>query len=193
MTLKDSALLGAALGIYLCWVVGGWRWLVAPLILVGSYAFLFRRDRRNTERIHDNHVVVAVASVGLIWLWLAKILERPDFNYPFTLSFAVHLAIIGMARWKRSSPYLPATALVITCTLLSWLLVFGTCLLIEQFRTPALWLAAIAPASIGFAAIVFYVMQPGMNDCPNTTVRWVRQAAAAALGSATGMLIISWS
>lgn len=190
-TLKDSALLGAALGLYLCWVVGGWRWLVAPLILVGSYTFFFRHDRRNIERIHNNHVVVAVASVGLVWLWLAKMLGRPDFYYPFTLSFAAHLAMIGMARWKRSSPYLLATAPVIICTLLGWLLLFGPYLLIERFQRPALWAAALAPAGIGLAAIIFYAIQPGMNDCPNTTARWVRQAAAAALGSAAGMLIIS--
>lgn len=192
-TLKGSALLGAALGVYLCWVVGGWRWLVAPLILVGSYTFFFQQHRRNAERIHDNHVVVAIASVGLIWLWLARILDRPDFYYPFTLSFAAHVAMIGMARWKRSSPYLLASALVITCTLLGWLLAFGPYLLIERLRGPALRAAAVAPVGIGLAAIVFYAMQPGMDDCPNTTARWARQAAAAALGSAAGMLIISRS
>jgi len=192
-TLKDSALLGAALGLYLCWAVGGWRWLVAPLMLVGSYTFFFHHERRNTERIHDNHVVVAIASVGLVWLWLARILERPDFYYAFTVSFAAHLAMIGMARWKRSAPYLPPTALGITCTLLGWLLLFGPYLLIEGFRQPALRAAALAPAGIGLAAFIFYAIQPGMNDCPNTTARWVRQATAAALGSAAGMLIISRS
>jgi phytol kinase len=192
-TLKGSALLGAALGVYLCWVVGGWRWLVAPVILVGSYTFFFRQHRRNDERIHDNHVVVAIASVGLAWLWLARILERPDFYYPFTLSFAAHLAMIGMARWKRSAPYLSAAAVVIVCTLLGWVVLFGPYLLVEGLRRRALGAVAMAPLGIGLAAVAFYVIQPGMDDCPNTTARWVRQAAAAALGSAAGIWIVSRS
>ncbi len=185
-TLKDSAVLGAALGFYLFWAVGGWRWLLPPLILVLSYWCFAPRYQRNAERVHDNHVVISVSAVGLAWMFLAKALDRPDFFFPFTLAFAVHLAIIGVIRWRRSAPGLPAAVPITTCVAVSWLLLFGPYVLVEQWSRTAFHAAAVAPAGIALGVVLFYFTQPGMDDCPNDPERWMRQSGVAALGSVLG-------
>ncbi len=189
-TLKDSALLGAALGCYYCWASGGWPWLVPPLILIASYTLFSPRHQRNTERVHDNQAVIAVASAGLVWLFLAKTFERPDFYFPFTLTFAAHLAIIGIIRWKRASPYLPGIIFVTASSLISWLLMFVPYLLIEKSEGRFVGNAVIALGGIIGAATVFYFIQPGMHDCPNNFPRWVRQASLAAFASLAGVILV---
>jgi phytol kinase len=103
-TLKQGALLGAALVGYACWALGGWQWLVAPLLLLGSYTLLSPRTRRNIPRVHGTDAVISVASASAIWLFLAQTWGRPEFLYPYTLAFAAHLSMIGIARLSYDYP-----------------------------------------------------------------------------------------
>ena len=56
------------------------------------------RTKDNSRRIHNIHAVIGVTAAGLIWLFLSRILDRPEFLYLFTLAFAAELAIIAVAR-----------------------------------------------------------------------------------------------
>src|SRR6202011_4279112 len=72
-TLVGSAVLGAFLVGYVSWALGGWEWLLPPLILFLTYTLLSPRTEVNSRRIHNIHAVVSVTSAGLIWLFLARI------------------------------------------------------------------------------------------------------------------------
>jgi phytol kinase len=120
-TLNDSALLGAAFVGYLSWTLGGWRWLVPPLILLITYPLFVswvdqqkkpltlqeqqimrwlpaQSDRpRQWQRVHTIHSVLCVCAAGILWLLLSVPLNRPEFFYPYTLAFAANLAIVGVA------------------------------------------------------------------------------------------------
>jgi hypothetical protein len=51
--------------------------------------------------------------------------------------------------------------------------------------------AAIGLLGVAVAAVAFNWSQPGMDDCPADTPRFLRQAADAALGSMVGLLSLS--
>ena len=64
-----SAQLGAALTLYLFWSLGGWPWLVAPLVLLASYAWLTPRPPAGTKR-YSLAAVLCIGSAGVIWAGL---------------------------------------------------------------------------------------------------------------------------
>lgn len=189
-TLNDSALLGAALVGYGSWAVGGWHWLLPPLILFISYPLLSPRTDQNSRRTRDIYAVISVASAGLVWLFLAETLGRPEFYYPYTLAFAAHLAIIGIARLKYEYPQISGTVLLGTCSIKGWLLLFVPFLLIEGLTEMALVYALAAPFGVALAALAFWMTQPGLDNYPTDTARWLRQAGAAAAGSALGLILL---
>jgi len=191
-TLQGSAVLGAFLVGYISWALGGWRWLLAPLILFLSYTLLSPRTEVNSRRIHNIHAVVCVSSAGLLWLFAYRILGDPAleerFLYLFTLSFAAHLAIIGIARLGYDYPRLSAPSLLVLCVLQGWLLLFLPYLVLEWFRPLQMRCTFCALPGVALAALGFYATQPQVHNCPLDTPRWLRQAANAGLGSTVGLL-----
>jgi phytol kinase len=186
-TLVGSAVLGVVLVGYVCWALGGWPWLVPPLTLFLSYTLLSPRTPDNTQRVHNIHAVVCVSSVGLLWLFLYRILDEPGFLYVFTLSFAAQLAIIGVARLAYDFPQLPAPSLVGLCSFQGWLLLFVPHLLLHELSPTAISRSLLALPAVAVAALGFYLTQPGVRNCPADTPRWLRQAAHAGLASALGL------
>jgi Dolichol kinase len=67
-TLSDGAALAAVLMGYLTWTVGGWRWIVPPLVFFVSYTVLWPRVEQVRERPHRLSAVLAVPGSALLWL-----------------------------------------------------------------------------------------------------------------------------
>jgi phytol kinase len=181
-TLVGSAVLGVVLVGYVSWALGGWRWLLAPLILFVSYSLLSPRNAINSRRVHTIHAVIAVSAGGLLWLFLYRILDRPELFYPFTLAFACELAIIGVARIGFDP------ALLALCILQGWGLVFLPYLVLEWAQPLCLRCVLGALPAVALAACAFYALQPQVRNCPTNTPRWLRQAASGALGSVAGLV-----
>jgi phytol kinase len=160
------------------------------LVLFVSYPLLSPRTEQNTPRVHSIHAVISVTSAGLVWLFFSRGLDRPEFLYPYTLAFAAHLAIIGIARLKFDYPRMPSTVLLGTCILKGWLLLFVPFFLIEGLKKTALEYVIAAPLGVALAALAFYLIQPGLDDCPTDAPRWLRQASLAAVGSLAGLIPI---
>lgn len=187
-TLVGSGVLGAFLVGYISWALGGWHWLLPPFMLFITYTLLSPRTEANTQRIHNIDAVLSVCSAGLIWLFLAKMLDRPDFLFPYTLTFAANLAIIGIARLRFDYPTMPAIWLLSICIVRGWLLVFLPYLLAEGTEDATWSSALLSLAGVAAAALAFYVTQPGIEDCPTDTPRWFRQGSYAALASLVGLV-----
>ena len=182
-TLAGSAVAGAFLVGYISWSLGGWHWLLPPLIVFLSYTLLSSRLESNRRRIHNIHAVVAVASGGMIWLFLFKILQRPDFLLAYFLAYAAQLAIIAYIRLRRFTPRLPGSLVLTVGVLKGWLCLFLPYWFLEG-TTHGLVLGLVGVTA---AALVFSWTQPGLDDCPADTLRWVRQALCAWLASGLGM------
>jgi phytol kinase len=192
-TLVGNAVLGAFLVGYISWTLGGWQWLLPPLLLFLTYTWFAPDTERNRRRIHHIHAVVCVSSGGLIWLFLASILDQPGFLLPYTVAFAAHLAIIGVARLKNSHPQWSCAGVLRRAVLASWLILFIPYLLVRiqiagELTAEDARNAVIGLAGVTLAALVFYGTQPGLHDCPLDARRWLRQALDAGLGSALGLI-----
>jgi phytol kinase len=192
-TLIGSAVLGAYLVGYVCWAVGGWRWLLAPLALFLTYTRFSAKEALNPQRSHNIYAVVAAAAAGIAWLFLAQQFGRPDFLLPYTIAFGGHLAIAGIARLRCDSPQIPPKRLIPASIGVAWLVQFALYLVAMGFTTAAVVGTTFGLAGIAFVALTFCAIQPGLDDCPTDTPRWLRQAAASALGSLVGLIpLLLW-
>jgi phytol kinase len=187
-TLVGSAIIGVVLVGYVSWALGGWPWVLPPMTLFLSYTLLSPRTEVNSRRVHSIHAVLCVSSAGLVWLFLSNVLGRPQFFYLFTLSFAAHLAIIGIARLGYDYPAMKPASLLALCVFQGWLIVFLPYVLIFWFTPDTLIQVGLALPAVGVAALGFYLTQPEVRNCPTDAPRWLRQAAHAGLASALGLL-----
>src|SRR6202030_4730733 len=137
--------------LYISWSLGGWQWLIPPAILLLSYTFFFPGKITAADRTHNVYAVLSIASAGLVWLFLYRIWQEPGFFFPYTVAFAIHLAVIA---WNLLYPrYSSARVVMIACVLLSWVLMFAPYVLIEGRSRWSLGRSAVALVSCcgGFA------------------------------------------
>jgi len=189
-TLQGSAVLGACLVGYISWALGGWRWLLAPFIVFVGYTLLSPRTDSNHRPIHNIHAVLGVTAAGLMWLFLYRLLERPEheFLYLFTLAFAAELAIIATSRLGYDYPNLAGPRLLTISVLQGWVLLFVPYLVVEWSEPLSLRWALCALPGVALAAVGFYFTQPSVRDCPVDWPRWLRHGIHGVLGSAVGLV-----
>ena len=181
-TLQGSALLAAALVLYISWALGGWQWLIPPAILLLSYTFFFPGKITAADRTHNVYAVLSIASAGLVWLFLYRIWQEPGFFFPYTVAFAIHLAVIA---WNLLYPrYSSVRVVMIACVLLSWVLMFAPYVLIEGRSRVSLVQSAAALVICFVAFGIFYLSEPRHEGIyPATTARWWRQAGIVLLST----------
>jgi phytol kinase len=189
-SLQGSALFGAVIVGYLSWALGGWEWLLPPLTVFLTYAVLLPRADRDRQATHNVDAVIGTAAAGLIWLFLARALGRPEFYYPFVLAFTAQLAIIALVRIKRAYPSIHALPLVTTSILNGCLLILVPFVLID-WRSGITGCTAKCVATgfvaVSLAVLVFFYTQPGLANCPADLPRWLRQSTHAGLASVLGL------
>jgi phytol kinase len=181
-TLQGSALLAAALVLYISWALGGWQWLIPPSILLLTYTFFFPGKITSADRTHNVYAVLSIASAGLVWLFLFRIWQQPDLLFPYTVAFAIHLAVIA---WNLLYPRYSSVRLVmIACVLLSWVLMFTPYVLIQGRSRASLLQSAAALVICAVAFGIFYLSEPRQEGIyPATGPRWLRQAAIVLLST----------
>ncbi len=181
-TLQGSAVLAAALVLYLSWALGGWQWLVPPLLLLLAYVFFIPRKIAPEDRTHTALAVLAIASAGLLWLFLLRVWQQPALLFPYTLAFAIHLAIIA---WNFLYPRFPSSRLImIACVPAAWVLMFLPYVLIEHISRLSLLQAALALPISAVTFGVFYLLEPQRDGIyPASGPRWARQAGIVLLST----------
>lgn len=91
--LDTGALLGVVLFFYICWALGGWAWLVAPLTFFCLHALLWPRGRRELPQ-YDGRTIFSLALPGCVLL-LSHTLGTPTEN---GVAYATALALVGADR-----------------------------------------------------------------------------------------------
>ena len=184
--MNDSAVLGTVIYGYLCWTLGGWQWILPPLLLLLSYNVLTPQDVARDQRPYTVQIVLGVGAIGLFWLILANLTGGTRFYYPFMLSFAAQLAMIGSARHLRAARHIPALLLLARNIIISWVVLFIPFFLIADLGE-SLWLyAATGLLGITAGAGIFAATQTGPEGYRNNTNRWLLQALSAGLASVLG-------
>lgn len=187
-TLQGGALLGTCLVGYITWALGDWRWLLSPLIVFLAYTLLSPRTEGNSQRVHNIHEVIGVTAAGLIWLFLSRLLIRPEFRYLFTLAFAAELAIIGVIRRTYDHPQQSALAMLTLSILQGWALLFVPYLVVEWSEPLCLRCVLGALPGVAVAAVGFYITQPWAVDFAADSSRWLRQVGHGVIGSSMGLV-----
>ena len=176
-TLNMSGLMGGFLLCYAVWMMADWRWVLMPVILFYSHPFLSPPSEWAKHRVHNVHVMLSIFSAGLVLLLAGYFLNR-DFYYPFAVSFAAHLAIIGAVRQELSSPGIRKP---LVHSIRAWALIFAAYLLVRGVGQRELLRAALALPCV-FIAVLIQRNQTTGDD------RWRREAFAAGLASAPALL-----
>jgi hypothetical protein len=135
------------------------------------------------RRIHSIYAVLSVASAGLLWVYLSRVFGGGAFYFPFTMSIAAHLAIIGTTRTRREHPERHPHLVMTKSVLIGWLLVFLPYCLVQGWTHVAAMQTAAGLAIVAFATIVFSLIQPHMENCAIDGPRWFRQAVVVLASS----------
>lgn len=190
--LRGSAVLGAALFGYTFWGLGGWLWLLPPCLLLVSLVGVSFRYPVPKDRALNVYPVVAATAIGLVCLGLSKVFDQPDWLYPGTVSFAAHLGMVALARLRLDNPTASAPLLLAVSAGGGWLIIMTAYAAIQNGTPAVIRQAALALPMVALAVVGFYGTQPGMEDCPYDTPRWLRQTAWASVASllAAGVLFL---
>ena len=174
-TLNDGAALAAALVGYLIWAVGDWTWLVPALLVLFSYHVLSPKTGENSERIHDTYAVITVTLPGMFWLFVAANQMNNELYYPYTVSFAAQLGMIGLARLCHQYPTMNRIILWVRCSIQAGFIMFIPWVLIVGFNFTSIAYASVGVCLVGIAVIGFYYLQPNIKDCSVNNARFWRQ------------------
>jgi len=187
-TLADDTLFGALLWGYVVWSVGGWRWILPPLIQLLSYATVTVHVPQDQLRKFRFPVVLGNIAGSMFWLLVYRESGEQIFFYPFVSCFAANVAVIALVRHKFATPEV-AWAQAIAINVSTGMIVAVPSILVMNGPT---WKALLDLSSCLLAVLVatalFYKLQPALSSFPVDGPRWVRQAAIAAGASALALL-----
>ncbi len=201
-TLRDAALAGAALFGFLAGSLGGWPWVVAPLVLFVAYPRLFRPVSRGgagrlaavpgsaPEREHDLHAVAGVVMPAVAWLFAARLFDRADFLAPYTATFVAQLAMIGAVH--ASAHLSGGTRAQLLAVILKGALVVLPAMALHRPWRQAAVAALLALAGAVVAGLAINRGTDRVTEGLHEEVQWLRQArwaAAASLVTALALLL----
>jgi phytol kinase len=191
-TLTGSAILGVALFSYSSFVVGGLPWMTMPLIVFSCYRWCMPARFQTLENRHSMYAILSVASTGLIWLCSSHYSDKPEFLYLYTLTFAVHAAIIMVAHVHSRGLNSSRLLILLNGTIRSWMLLFVPFLILAGFSRQAMLLTVVAPLCIALPVLAFYFSQQDPARSLTGKTRWFKQAVFAILGSLIGSLPLAF-
>ena len=180
--LSDCASIGAALAVYLFWAVGGWRWLVAPAVLMVSYVRLMPTIPHGPAR-HHLAAVICIASAGLPWMVAQAVAPGAEWLWLFTVGLATQQAVIAAVRfsqgrenWRPWQWWLIAVVQAVLTQGLGFIVANG--------------LAAVEPVvmatgagALAAALGLFMAVEPRLSLPHDLNLRWWWQGITAVLAS----------
>lgn len=180
--LNDCASLGAALAVYLFWALGGWRWLIAPAVLMFSYTRLMPTIPGALPR-HNLAAVICIASAGLPWVLAHSLAADIGWLWLFTVGLAAQQAVIAVVRFSQGRPLWRPwqwwVVAVVQATLTQGLA------FVAANGAAAVSLAGIVAGAGALAAALalFMIMEPRLSLPEDLNLRWWRQGVTAVLAS----------
>lgn len=184
----ESARLGGALALYFFWSVGGWTWLVPPLVLLTTYARWMPAVPGGTPR-HNLVAIICVASSGLVWT-IAQAL-RPDLAWwwPFALGVAAQQAMITTVRFSQKHAAWPRAAWWLAGVTTTLLLQAAGAWLVLSFDVLFVPFAAVGAGALMLGTALFVCIERNLQKPERLALRWWRQGIIALLVSLFGIQI----
>jgi len=187
-TLADDTLFGAALWGYVVWSVGGWHWILPPLIQLLSYATVTVQVPQNQLRRFRFPVVLGNIAGSVFWLLVYRESGEQVFFYPFVSCFAANVAMIALVRHKFATPEVEWPQAIAVNVTTGMIVVVPSVLLMDGPTWKALLNVSGCLMAVFAATALFYKLQPALSTFPVDGPRWVRQAAIATGTSVLALL-----
>ena len=191
-TLNEGALLGAALVGYLTWSLGGWIWLIAPLLLYLGYTVMWPRGELLRRHPHNVHAVAAVCAPGLLWLAIARRYGYDELLLPYTAFYAAQLAFIGIAYFREVHGRVATLPLAAWSAGRSWAVLFIPFVLLHGYAGQTLGRAGFAFLAVALGTVAFNLSVPPPERYSIEQFPWLRQALIGALASLLCLLPLYW-
>lgn len=128
--LDDAALIGGALFGYAASTLGGWLWLLGPLVHFLTLSLAWPRSRSTEDRPHTAYAILTATAAGLFWLFAYSVTGEEWLLIPFTASFAAQLTMYGVSRFGYHPDRGPRSLRLLGDIGLGWLLIYCPVLLI---------------------------------------------------------------
>lgn len=180
--MNQCASLGAALSVYLFWSVGGWRWLIAPVVLMVSYVRLMPTIPHGPAR-HNLAAVICIASAGLPWMVTQAVMPGDEWLWLFTVGLATQQAIIaavrfsqGRTEWRPWQWWLIAVVQAVLTQGLGFIVAHG-------LAEVDLGIMATGAGALAAALALFMIVEPRLSLPRDLNLRWWWQGMTAVLAS----------
>ncbi len=187
--LNHAGMLGAALLIYLCAVLGDWRWVLHPLVAAACYLWLCRHDQDTVSVPHTLAAAFAVAGPGLFWLFMQQTGVWPASFACFATAFAVEMALMTFTEtWDPVTPPRHARA---------WLLAVATGAGLGLLAGAVCWLdalqglraAGVLLLACAAAVTMFHALEWSRATAHQHDARWLLQGGLGIAASLLGVWI----
>lgn len=187
--LGENAMLAGVLVGYVAWTAGGWTWLMPPLVLFVLYNIVFPRSDQLREHPHRMLAIFGVTAGGLMWLLLANVLDRTDFYYPYTLTFAASLCSRGINWYRDYRPKAGTAEVILASAGVSWPIFFLPFLFVSGEHRVATLAALLALVPLVIGAGLQVVLVPHVRHRASDEYPWFTQLAISVAVSAIGLAI----
>lgn len=181
-TLSGSALLGMVLVGFLCWTFGGWRWLLAPLIVFMVNTALHVDSGGRSVTAHF-YVVRRVSEAGLVWLFAATMLERDELIIPFVGAFCAQLAMLSIRQLRVRAPSSHGASIVAVSVLASWALIYFPLYWLGVVGSDATKIGVCLLVATAVAGVAFYAKLMGTEPELDVPRPWRTQSLCGAAAS----------
>lgn len=182
-TLSDGAALAAVLVGYLTWTIGGWRWIVPPLVFFVSYTMLWPRREQVRERPHRLSAVLAVPGSALLWLALANTLGQTMAYFAYTLTLAANLGFVGVTWFRIVRPSARGRHILLVSSVVGWLALLIPYLLLGGEMAWTRTIIALPVLVAGAAAFIAFVPCGRQGESHDWATQATIGLATAALGA----------
>ena len=184
--MKADARLAAILVGHFVWMVADLRWVVMPAVLFLSFRKLAPSPEYERRYAQTVYAVLSLAAAGLVWMYIARAFQLPRLFYPFTVTFAAGLAMVGIIRERFACPNRTLFLIVVEQT------AKGSLLILLPYALFVWWSeGATLNLAMELAAALVAVLAAAMVFCaaarPNAVdvhpKRWLYQTLASGLAS----------
>ena len=180
--LTQSAIIGAALILYVTWAAGDWRWFIAPLVTAAAYTFLCR-DPAVAQHKHTIFDVACIGGMGLLWLCFSKAAGTTFTIFPYGVGYGANLGMIALAHFAHRAALHPPPQGVLKAIALGYL-ALATPYFLVWWNSPILgWLALDSLILVGLSVTAFSLWQSKSRADDTDVNRLVRQLVISALAS----------
>jgi phytol kinase len=194
MDLIASAVLLSALVLYTAWALGGWLWLMPPLLLMATHRLLMPdkpSGGTNQDRIFGTRVVITIAGSGLFWLFLHTQQSALNLYPSYLAAYTSQLALIGLSS-QLSVTHTPRRLSAWWSSSLFAMLMLGLpCAVLYCGLSPQMiWVSAVSLLSAMLSGGTFIAFQPNMALLPQSMARWVGRAVIVLAWSSLGLVFL---